>query len=201
MSLLNVQYANMVSEISKDPKDIVQHLVINPKQAHLWHMATGISGEAGELLDAIKKHVIYAKDADVANIIEELGDLEFYMEGVRQHFGITRDMTLQKNMQKLRYGKNARYATGTYSDEQAQTRSDKQSEVNETIGKRGIGAWFNADTCTFFTLALSMNQSDYALYWNPSKKMWSESASITGQQVCTSMKRCSLTLSGEPYNE
>ena len=47
-------------------------------------MVVGVSGEAGELLDAVKKAVIYRKPLDLENVIEELGDLEFYMEGLRQ---------------------------------------------------------------------------------------------------------------------
>ena len=38
---------------------------------------------------------------DRENVIEELGDLEFYMEGVRQNLGITREETLNHNIQKL----------------------------------------------------------------------------------------------------
>lgn len=38
-------------------------------------MATGVSGEAGELLDAVKKSVVYKKPLDRENVVEELGDL------------------------------------------------------------------------------------------------------------------------------
>ena len=84
-------------------------------------MALGISGEAGELLDAIKKSVIYLRPLDIPNIIEELGDLEFYMEGLRERLNITREQVLQNNINKLtiRYGK-------MYSDKSANERKDKQ---------------------------------------------------------------------------
>lgn len=89
--------------------------------AHLWHMATGIAGEAGELLDGIKKAVIYRKEIDKVNIIEELGDLEFFLEGLRQALGISRQITLDANIDKLtiRYGRK-------YSNQAAQERADKQ---------------------------------------------------------------------------
>jgi uncharacterized protein YabN with tetrapyrrole methylase and pyrophosphatase domain len=53
-------------------------------------------------------------------MVEELGDLEFYMERIRQIVGITREETLKANIEKLsvRYGK-------TYSNEAAQARADK----------------------------------------------------------------------------
>jgi hypothetical protein len=58
---------------------------ITPEQADLWHMAIGLSGEAGEILDACKKYAIYCKPLDRDNLKEELGDLFFYREGMRQN--------------------------------------------------------------------------------------------------------------------
>ena len=81
----------------------------------------GICGEAGELLDAVKKAVIYRKNLDRTNVIEELGDIEFYLEGFRQSVGISRDETIKENMDKL----SKRYAKIQYTDEAAQTRADK----------------------------------------------------------------------------
>jgi hypothetical protein len=59
-------------------------------------------------------------------VIEELGDLEFYMEGLRQGFGITREEVLTTNIYKLALGPKARYKGGKYSDKAAQDRADKQ---------------------------------------------------------------------------
>ncbi len=113
--------------------------------AHMIHMAVGIAGEAGELLDAVKKSVIYQKELDRENVIEELGDLEFYQRGFKQGdcelnalyicelnlleqykseicklLDITREETLEANIKKLgvRYGDQ-------YSDVSAQVRKDK----------------------------------------------------------------------------
>lgn len=117
-------YNNMVSALVKPGQDIVESLT--SVKADLLHMAVGISGEAGELLDAVKKSVIYNKLIDRENLIEELGDLEFYMEGLRQNQGITRSETLAKNAEKLLTGEKARYKVGQYTDFQAQERSDKK---------------------------------------------------------------------------
>jgi len=86
-------------------------------------MAMGISGESGELLDAIKKHTIYGKELDLENVIEELGDIEFYMEGLRASLGITRGQVLRANTAKLL----KRYSKGSYSNEAAIAREDKIS--------------------------------------------------------------------------
>lgn len=85
------------------------------------HAALGVCGEAGELADAIKRHYVYNKEPDRANIIEELGDLRFYMQAVMTHYGIAEQEVLQHNAVKL----SARYEKLTYSDAAAQQRADK----------------------------------------------------------------------------
>lgn len=122
-------HAYMAKTLAKDPRLIASHLVNNSNLTHLLHMAVGISGEAGELLDAIKKLTIYAKPytSEVhANIIEELGDIEFYMQELRRVLDLSRADILIANMNKLQDGPNARYSEG-YSDEAAEARADKAS--------------------------------------------------------------------------
>jgi NTP pyrophosphatase (non-canonical NTP hydrolase) len=113
-------HAAMVAALVKPGQDIIQQMT--PGKANALHMAVGASGEAGELLDAIKRFVIYNKPLDRENVVEELGDLEFFIEGLRAELGISREETLTANKFKL-LGK--RYASGTYSDAQAIARSDK----------------------------------------------------------------------------
>jgi NTP pyrophosphatase (non-canonical NTP hydrolase) len=115
----NINYADMVAKLAKPGAAILETLT--PTDCHLLHMTVGISGEAGELLDAVKKAVVYRKPLDFDNVIEELGDLEFYMEGLRQALDITREQTLDANKAKL----GIRYLNG-YSDKAAQVRADKQ---------------------------------------------------------------------------
>lgn len=118
--LTDINHAEMVQRLAKPGADIIKDLT--PEGAHLWHMGSCICGEAGELFDAIKKPAIYAKGKiDRENVIEELGDLEFYMAGLRLALGITRAETLEANMAKL----SKRYSSGTYSNQQAQDRADK----------------------------------------------------------------------------
>ena len=111
-------HADVVKTLAKNGQIIADEMTGD--NAHLIHMAIGVSGEAGELLDAVKKAVIYQKPLDRENVIEELGDLEFYMEGLRQGLGITRQETIGANIAKL----SIRY-DGLYSDKSAQDRADK----------------------------------------------------------------------------
>ena len=110
----------LVQAISKKGEDIIESMT--PNDAHVLHMAIGISGEAGETLDAVKKAVIYRKPLDRVNVVEELGDIEFYMEGLRQGLGSTREEVLEANMAKL----NKRYPSGSYTNMDAVIRADKK---------------------------------------------------------------------------
>lgn len=111
-------FADMVGQKKKPGEVIVSQMT--PAKADLMHMAVGVAGESGELLDAVKRHVFYNKPLDRENVVEELGDLEFYMEGLRQRAGITREETLLKNIEKL----DIRYARG-FTDAEAAARADK----------------------------------------------------------------------------
>ena len=113
------EFDKMTLALAKDGADIKRELT--PEQANLWHMATGISGEAGEVEDAIKKHVVYQKPLDVKNVKEELGDLLFYMSNLMQSVGLSFEEVLQHNIDKL----SVRYSSGSYSNAQAQQRADK----------------------------------------------------------------------------
>jgi NTP pyrophosphatase (non-canonical NTP hydrolase) len=115
-------HTDMVTALVKPGDQIVASMT--PKSADVMHMTLGIAGETGELVDAVKKSIIYGRSLDLTNVIEELGDLEFYMEGLRQTLGITREATLQANIAKL----SVRYQGFKYSDESAVARADKTND-------------------------------------------------------------------------
>jgi len=108
----------LAKRLAKPGEEILPTLT--PEKAHLLHMAVGVCSEAGELLDAVKKHVFYNQSLNMENVVEELGDLAFYEQGLRQGIGVTEDLIKIHNIVKLekRYGK-------TYSDEAAKERRDK----------------------------------------------------------------------------
>jgi NTP pyrophosphatase (non-canonical NTP hydrolase) len=118
-----IKHEEMVNVLAKPGNEILESLT--PDKCHLWHMASCVQGEAGELFDGVKKFIIYGKALDIDNVIEELGDIEFYMEGLRQSLGITREETIIYNIAKLQ----KRYEGLKYSDQAAQDRADKQNET------------------------------------------------------------------------
>lgn len=117
---MTIKFKEMVAGLKKDGQQIIDSLT--PEKADLLHMAVGISGEAGELLDCIKKHVIYNKPLDRENAIEELGDIMFYLEGLMQNLQVSGVECIEANIKKL----GVRYQGGVYSDQAAQERADKQ---------------------------------------------------------------------------
>jgi len=88
----------------------------------ILHAVVGIAGEAGEVLDIGKKAWAYEKPLDAEKLIEELGDMRFYYQALLDHLGITDVDVIAYNIDKL----SKRYATGNYTDEQANARADKQ---------------------------------------------------------------------------
>lgn len=95
-----------------------------PEQLNALHIAIGLAGEAGEAGDAIKKEYIYNKGRNITHIIEELGDLEYYLQAAYNHYGLTRQEVIQANANKL----SVRYAGLYYSDDAANARADKSGK-------------------------------------------------------------------------
>lgn len=94
---------------------------ITPHHCNLMHLSLGITTEVGEVLDHLKKYMIYGKPLDFTKIQDELGDLEFYLEGLRQALGITREQCMETTSQKLQ----KRYK-GRYTDTSAINQADKK---------------------------------------------------------------------------
>ena len=88
---------------------------------------------AGELLNITKKYVIYGKDLSTDELAKALCGVidamnEVYPACCQMGPFTSRELAVRGNIEKLLKGKNARYASGSYSDEQAQTRADKVEE-------------------------------------------------------------------------
>ena len=117
-----MDYKQFVHGLMKPGEKILETLT--PEKAEILHMGIGVAGEAGELLGAVKNYTIYNKPLDRVNIVEELGDLEFFMEGLRYKLNITREETLESNVAKL----SVRYKNKVYTDQEAILRADKMEE-------------------------------------------------------------------------
>lgn len=65
------------------------------------HAGMGMVTEAGEFIDPIKKHIFYGQDLDRLNLIEELGDVLWYVAAACNGLGITLDYVANANIRKL----------------------------------------------------------------------------------------------------
>ena len=73
-----------------------------PQHCDLLHAAMGISTEAGELLDALKKAIFYGKPLDSVNLKEEVGDVMWYIAIACHALGISIEQVCAMNIAKLR---------------------------------------------------------------------------------------------------
>lgn len=87
----------------------------------LIHAALGVTGESGEFADAVKRVAIYEGVPDRANMIEELGDLLWYIAYACEVLGEPLEIVARDNIEKLK----KRYPEA-YSDFNAHARMDKQ---------------------------------------------------------------------------
>jgi NTP pyrophosphatase (non-canonical NTP hydrolase) len=124
---LSTPYEQFVQSIVKPGHDILVQLT--PLQASILHMAVGVSGEAGELLDTVKKHCVYQKQLDINNVIEEAGDILFYLTGLLNELGLTINDCMESNVAKL----SKRYPQHQYSNEAAIARADKLDVIEEQV--------------------------------------------------------------------
>lgn len=86
---------------SHDAKKVIPRFD-NERTIRLLHAAIGINTEAGELLDTLKKHLWYGKEIDEVNLIEEVGDLCWYVEVLLDALNASMDNVRRLNIDKLK---------------------------------------------------------------------------------------------------
>lgn len=111
------QGVNLDREMTQTHDDSAVELL----ESYYGDSLTGLPIMAGNLLDVVKKHVIYSKPLDMAEFTKLLFVIEIYLAEIRVDESVTREETLEANIAKLR----VRYEGLAYSDAAAQARADK----------------------------------------------------------------------------
>jgi NTP pyrophosphatase (non-canonical NTP hydrolase) len=62
----------------------------------------GLSGESGEAIDLLKKHLFHSHPLDKEKLILELGDIAWYLAEASFALGISLEEVLTKNIEKLK---------------------------------------------------------------------------------------------------
>lgn len=72
-------------------------------------MALGVGGEAGEVMEIIKKGHRPGKSVDIDHLHEEIGDVLWYLAVLADHYDLDLEDIAAANLDKLekRYGKKA----------------------------------------------------------------------------------------------
>jgi NTP pyrophosphatase (non-canonical NTP hydrolase) len=71
-------------------------------EQQLANAALGLTGEAGEVAEVIKKHLFHATPLDQEALAKELGDCLWYIGAFATVLGLSLDDIAQRNIDKLR---------------------------------------------------------------------------------------------------
>lgn len=99
--ILNSFIKEAIKTESVDLNSIVPRL-IDKRTIRLLHAALGLSTEANEFLDAMKKWIFYGKELDLVNLKEELGDSNWYQAIAMDELGTNYEEILTTVIKKLR---------------------------------------------------------------------------------------------------
>ena len=94
-----------------------------PYEAMCSNMCMGLAGEIGEVIDIMKKHIYQGKELDITDVIEEVGDVLWYIANFCNVNNITMDECMESNIKKLR----KRFPNG-FTVKDANERKDKMGE-------------------------------------------------------------------------
>ena len=95
---------NYVQEALRSENKDFQALIgrVDVRSIRLLHGAMGLDTESGEIMDSMKRHIIYGSDLNVVNIREELGDIMWYVALICDELGLTIEQICEDKIAKLR---------------------------------------------------------------------------------------------------
>lgn len=108
---------------------LILALARSPHLTQIMVAGMKLSSEAGELNDAIVKHISYGQPLDIENIIEECGDLLWYISVILESCNMTMGecMAMNINKLKIRYPEN-------FTEKDAAERKDKLVDGEKPCG-------------------------------------------------------------------
>lgn len=92
------------------------------KEAQLINATLGLTGEAGEFADMLKKYKYHGHEFDRDKAILELGDILFYLAEAADSVDCTLEEVALRNIAKL----NKRYPSGAFNREDSLNKVDQQ---------------------------------------------------------------------------
>lgn len=111
---------NEYQNLSKRTMPIIEDITDEKEVGNVTvNYALGVSGEAGEVADQVKKEVFHGHEMDLDAIKKELGDVLHYVAGIATLYGLELEEVAQANIDKLQ----KRYPYG-FSEEDSKKRVD-----------------------------------------------------------------------------
>lgn len=71
-------------------------------EVRIEHAVMGLVTEAGELTDALKRHKFYRQKLDKVNLVEEVGDIMWYLAILCDELGVSFEKVWEKTIRKLK---------------------------------------------------------------------------------------------------
>ena len=129
--ITTTEYANFVTQVTSKPSSDLTALVARLQElrdngANVPQLITashGISAEAGEFTEIVKKMLYQGKPYNEDNIRHlrlEISDILFYVQMACTALDVTLDEVIQMNFEKL----SARYPEGTFTVSRSENRRD-----------------------------------------------------------------------------
>lgn len=72
------------------------------KKGLLLNGVMGLCGEAGECIDQVKKNLFQGHPLDRDHMVEELGDVLWYVAVTCEGLGVSMDEVMERNVEKLK---------------------------------------------------------------------------------------------------
>lgn len=123
-----MDYIKEALKTSNEDFDAIRARFNDDRVIKLLHSCMGLSTEVGEIMDILKRYLIYGKPIDWVNLEEEHGDLFWYMAIGADAGPFTFESAQEKNIAKLRL----RYPN-KFTEHDALNRDlDKERKILET---------------------------------------------------------------------
>ena len=94
------EYKRVVGDDLESHEDAVKTCGYDPGE--LLNGALGLTGEAGEVADAIKKTIFHGHDLDRDGLIKELGDVCWYLALLCHAIDVPLEEVMSHNIEKLK---------------------------------------------------------------------------------------------------
>jgi NTP pyrophosphatase (non-canonical NTP hydrolase) len=103
---MEAQEYQVLALLTEHTPDFVRLEGMSPEHnmmvARAIHGCLGMMSEVGEVADALKKHIIYKRELDAINLLEESGDIFWYQALFLSAVKKTMTEAFEKNIAKLK---------------------------------------------------------------------------------------------------